>query len=269
MKELEPIYICIAECGACVNNEDGNFDELMEQVLSEVLQIEELLDKKEAIPTITLNERVLCQEMFGVKISSIFLTKEHEIEIFADADEDGIEGAGVTEPAWRFPRQTMQKVMLQIEKQLKCAERKYWWGVYKRFFKEEFMAWRKLTEKDLLYSLQMTLMATQKITAHPFKLGKPVNHVVLQEFCNNWQSTINNIINEVNEGASYDDIRVCDNCGLPMSDGYYLGGEYACDDECCLALYNGDKAQMEEDLSHVNEDYSDCYYTEWESIFFD
>ena len=54
-----------------------------------------------------------------------------------------------------------------------------------------------------------------------------------------------------------------------MSDGYYLGGEYACDDECCLALYDGDKAQMEEDLSHVNEDYSDCYYTEWESIFFD
>lgn len=87
MKELEPIYICIAECGACVNNEDGNFDELMEQVLSEVLQIEELLDKNEAIPTITLNERVLCQEMFGVKISSIFLTKEHEIKIFADADD--------------------------------------------------------------------------------------------------------------------------------------------------------------------------------------
>lgn len=43
MKELEPIYIRIAECGTCVNNEDGNFDELMEQVLSDVLQIEKQL----------------------------------------------------------------------------------------------------------------------------------------------------------------------------------------------------------------------------------
>lgn len=54
-----------------------------------------------------------------------------------------------------------------------------------------------------------------------------------------------------------------------MSDGYYLGGKYACDDMCCLALYNGDKAQMEESLSHADEDCSDFYYTEWESIFFD
>lgn len=66
-----------------------------------------------------------------------------------------------------------------------------------------------------------------------------------------------------------DNIRRCDHCGKPMSKGYYLGGEYACSDECCLALYDGDKAQMEEDLSHAEEDDAECYYTEWESIYFD
>ena len=34
--------------------------------------------------------------------------------------------------------------------------------------------------------------------------------------------------------------------GNPMKEGYYLGGEFACSDECALALYHGDKAQMDE-----------------------
>lgn len=65
------------------------------------------------------------------------------------------------------------------------------------------------------------------------------------------------------------EIRRCDHCGKPMKEGYYLAGEFACSDECCLALYNGDKAQMEEDLSHADEIWSDIYYTEWDSIYFD
>lgn len=43
------------------------------------------------------------------------------------------------------------------------------------------------------------------------------------------------------------EIRRCDHCGKPMKEGYYLAGEYACSDECCLALYDGDEAQMKED----------------------
>lgn len=65
------------------------------------------------------------------------------------------------------------------------------------------------------------------------------------------------------------DIRKCDHCGKPMKEGYYLAGEYACSDECCLALYNGDKQQMEEDLSHADEIDGECYWTEWDSIYFD
>lgn len=36
------------------------------------------------------------------------------------------------------------------------------------------------------------------------------------------------------------EIRRCDHCGKPMKEGYYLAGEYACSDECCLALYDGE-----------------------------
>lgn len=62
------------------------------------------------------------------------------------------------------------------------------------------------------------------------------------------------------------EIRRCDHCGRPMMKGYYLAGEFACSEECCLALYHGDASAMEEDLSHADDDNADCYYTEWESF---
>ena len=66
-----------------------------------------------------------------------------------------------------------------------------------------------------------------------------------------------------------ENLRRCNNCGTPMKKGYYLGGEYACSDECALALYGGNKAQMEEDLSHADEDDGECYWTEWETYYND
>lgn len=66
-------------------------------------------------------------------------------------------------------------------------------------------------------------------------------------------------------GECCDGVRLCSHCGNLMLSGYYMDGEYACSDECCLALYNGDEEAMREDLSHAFEDEWECYYTEWES----
>ena len=66
-----------------------------------------------------------------------------------------------------------------------------------------------------------------------------------------------------------ENVRRCDHCGKPMQEGYYLGGEFACSDECALALYHGGKAQMDEDLSHADEADGECYWTEWDSVYFD
>jgi hypothetical protein len=49
-----------------------------------------------------------------------------------------------------------------------------------------------------------------------------------------------------------------------MSEGYYLEGDYACSDECALVIFGGDKALMDEVLSHADENDSECYWTEWE-----
>lgn len=63
-----------------------------------------------------------------------------------------------------------------------------------------------------------------------------------------------------------DNVRRCDHCGRPMKEGYYLDGEYACSDSCCLALYHGDAELMKANLSKADTDEGECYYTEWESF---
>lgn len=263
---VETIYMRIAECKTCVNDEDGNFDGLMEQVLADALQVKELQEESSCLPHIQLEESVWC-DFLDCNIDAVFVGEDDAIHILASSRG----GANLYQylPI-QIPRETMLDVMLQIEKQLKRVDEKKWWAIYNAFFKQDFQFWRKTEGHDLLYSLQMAVMETKNLKHNPFKpQGEEVNHVILQLFCCQLEYTINDIINEVNEGASFDDIRVCDNCGLPMSEGYYLGGEFACCDRCCLDLYKGDKAQMEEDLSHADEDGSDCYYTEWDSIFFD
>ena len=266
MINFETIYIRIAECKACVNDEDGNFDELMLQVLIDALQIKELQNDSAFLPHIQLDASVWC-DFYNCNIDAVFVGEDDVIHVLTSSQDSA------TISQYRpiqIPRETMLKVLLQIEKQLKHAEEKKWLDILRVWFKQDFRFWHEAQGKDLLYSLQMAVMETKNLKTNPFKPhGEEINQAVLQQFCRGWESDINIIINEINDGASYDDIRVCDNCGLPMGEGYYLGGEFACDDDCCLALYKGDEEQMKEDLSHAEEDNSDCYYTEWDSVFFD
>lgn len=59
--------------------------------------------------------------------------------------------------------------------------------------------------------------------------------------------------------------RICSHCGKKIEEGYHLSGEYACSDECAIALYDGNEQQLKEDLEEEeNESGStDCYWTTW------
>lgn len=61
-----------------------------------------------------------------------------------------------------------------------------------------------------------------------------------------------------------DDLRVCDNCGCFMCEGYMLDCLYACCDGCAIDLYNGDEKQLREDIrKSVDEDDGNYFWTEW------
>lgn len=59
--------------------------------------------------------------------------------------------------------------------------------------------------------------------------------------------------------------RVCSNCGVRMKEGYQLGCEYACSDECAIAIYDGDETQLRADLDEEwwRPGSTDCMWTYW------
>lgn len=62
--------------------------------------------------------------------------------------------------------------------------------------------------------------------------------------------------------------RVCDTCGKWHTEGYYVDGEYACSEECAIALYDGDADAFNADLALLDNpataDYAETYWTEWD-----
>lgn len=61
------------------------------------------------------------------------------------------------------------------------------------------------------------------------------------------------------------DCRVCSHCGKHFHEGYFLGDEYACSEECAVALYGGDRELFEADLEAEEEEAgaTECYWTTW------
>lgn len=56
--------------------------------------------------------------------------------------------------------------------------------------------------------------------------------------------------------------RICSHCGKHHYEGYFLddAGQYACSEECAIALYDGDAEAFHEDCDFIG---GIVYWTEW------
>lgn len=134
---------------------------------------------------------------------------------------------------------------------------------------EGCLAFWKRQGKDELTAMELALRELRNITTDPLSpRGEPLDPDIITEMASQYQKKIDGVMAATLDPDD-ENVRRCDHCGKPMKEGYYLGGEYACSDECALALYHGDKARMDEDLSHAEEEDGECYWTEWESFYFD
>lgn len=144
-----------------------------------------------------------------------------------------------------------------------------WVKIYHKHFKGCFQFWQR-EGYDMALSLEKAIEDTKSLKHNPFvPKGQEVDKKLLDEFCKKWSSIKNELLAGIQDGRYNDGIRTCQVCGLPMIEGYQLDEWYACDDECCLDVYDGNKAKMDEELSHAEENDSKNYYTKWDSIFFD
>lgn len=67
---------------------------------------------------------------------------------------------------------------------------------------------------------------------------------------------------ELNDECGY---RICSHCGRRFHEGYYLGDEYTCSEECAVALYGGDRELFEADLEMEENEpgTTECYWSVW------
>lgn len=107
MTNFETIYIRIAECKACVNDEDGNFDELMLQVLADTLQIKELQSGDSFLPHIQLDASVWCDYLY-CNIDAVFVGEDDAIHVLTSSQD----GASINQyRPIQIPRETMLEVL--------------------------------------------------------------------------------------------------------------------------------------------------------------
>ena len=128
---------------------------------------------------------------------------------------------------------------------------------YRTEFKKFFRHYREEEQCTLLDSLKLALSDLKCLDTETDR--------VKADFIRIWSACIHHIEDEYENGMTEEDVRVCDNCGLPIIDGFWSRNGYACDENCCLALYDGDKAQMKTD--EESEDRW-CCWTEWFSCFY-
>jgi len=208
---------------------------------------------------------------YGVLFNGIERCENGDIVFNAHFDcEYGIKEFSIQQIPREVVLKLIEKLMSMLPDIQENRNRKEWWDIYKAHLKNCFKFW-KSKGKNIYEALKLAVEETSKLKHNPLvPNGKEVDEKVLDDFLYKWKQALKLLEGEVSNGT-YDEeeIRICDICGLPMFEGYYLGGDYACDEECCLESYDGDKEQMEEDLSHAEEDCCETYWTEWDSVLFD
>lgn len=239
-----------------------NFYELAENLVKEILLPGECVDFKGS------NVNGI---YYDVLFNGIERSKENDIIFNAHFDcEYGIKNFCIRQIPNEVALCCIDKLLLLLPEIQANRERKEWFDIYKHHLKGCFKFWNK-QGCNIYEALSHSIEETSNLKNDPrVPKGKEVDKKVLEDFLYPWEQALNQLATKIKDDT-YDeeDIRICDICGLPMFEGYYLGGEFACDEECCLESYEGDTAQMEEDLSHADEDFGECYWTEWYSIFFD
>lgn len=61
------------------------------------------------------------------------------------------------------------------------------------------------------------------------------------------------------------DLRLCENCGRFMTEGYLINGyNHACSRECALAMWDGSEESFDEAVrASVEDDDGETFWTEW------
>lgn len=141
-----------------------------------------------------------------------------------------------------------------------------WWNFFTAYCRDKYL---KYIQKGKPIWEAMFLAFEQTIELRTIPGLETRHNSVNLAVKDKWAEKYDKVVTVLYTNTDPEYVRFCEQCGFPMVEGFYLAGEFACCEECCLKAYDGDKEQMEEDLSHAEEIDGECYWTEWDSVTFE
>ena len=136
---------------------------------------------------------------------------------------------------------------------------------------ESSLDFRKGQGKDEITAMEPALRGPENVAVDPLSpLGEPLGPDIVAE-------TADGIV-AVTPEPDDENVRRCDHCGKPMKEGYYLGGAVCVmkDDSVLFRKdYGGftDSTQVYVASAGkwvaADEADGECYWTEWDSVYFD
>lgn len=145
-----------------------------------------------------------------------------------------------------------------------------WQDIFTRFCHDCFMFWKRQGD-SVAVAFDKAREETLKLQHYPFA---PKGPEVNNESKSKWGERYNQVVVETlctaEQNDSLSDLRICEHCGFPIFDGYYIAGEFYCCEQCAIeGGYQGDKAQFEQDLKDgsdpQNSMWDEVYWSQWET----
>lgn len=145
-----------------------------------------------------------------------------------------------------------------------------WQDIFTKFCHDCFVSWRK-NGYSIAAAFDKARKETLKLRRNPFKdNGESVNMQALHKWSERYSHETVKILYSYEENNALSDLRICEQCGFPMFDGYYIAGEFYCCERCAVeGGYNGNKEQFEKDVSDGNDPknplWDEIYWSQWDN----
>lgn len=145
-----------------------------------------------------------------------------------------------------------------------------WQDIFTKFCHDCFMFWKN-RGSSVAVAFDKAREETLALRRNPFKpQGEEVNTESLSKWEEMYDQHTVEILYRYEQGNNLGDLRICEYCGFPIFDGYYIAGEFFCCEQCAIAGgYDGNKQQFEQDLQEAdapsNPLWDEVYWSQWDN----
>lgn len=143
-----------------------------------------------------------------------------------------------------------------------------WQDIFTKFCHDCFMYWKR-EGCSVAVAFDKAREETLKLRYYPFApKGPKVNYDSLSKWGELYSQTVVETLYTYEQDDALDDLRICEHCGFPVFDGYYIAGSFFCCEQCAIkGGYDGDKKQFEQDLKDgddpQNSMWDEVYWSQW------